>query len=108
MTQPMVVVGDWKQVSEHPGDDWRSELYDGTTFEPRARQILQPPAALVKAATEAGSWVVAPNGFRVDGFAQVQRGQAWSLYRSGVAAQDGLAAESPKPAEQKGLPGCQG
>lgn len=107
MTQPMVVVGDWEQVRENPGDDWRSELYDGTAFEPDAGQVLQPPSALAKAATEAGSWVVAPNSVKVDGFARVLRGQAWSLYRSGVAAQDGLAAESPKPAEHKGLPGCQ-
>lgn len=107
MTQPIMVVGDWKQVSEHPGDDWRSELYDGTNFDARAAQILQPLESLAMAATEGHRWVVAPNSFKVDGFVRVLRGQAWSLYRSGVSPQDSLAAESPKTTEQKGLPGCQ-
>lgn len=107
MTQPIVVAGDWKQVSEHPGDDWRSELYDGTNFDTRVAQTLQPLESLALAATQDHRWVVAPNSVKVNGFALVLRGQAWSLYRSDVSPQHGLAAESPKTTEQKGLSGCQ-
>jgi 4-amino-4-deoxy-L-arabinose transferase-like glycosyltransferase len=105
-SQPMVVVQDWPQLRQHAGDNWRRELFEGADFDAQAGQVLQTPDVLDSAAQQPNRWVIAPADFKVSGFTLVFAGKAWSLYRSAPSASPGLAAEGPKPAQHKGLPGC--
>jgi 4-amino-4-deoxy-L-arabinose transferase-like glycosyltransferase len=105
-SRPMLVVQDWPELRKHAGDNWRSELLEGADFDARAGLVLQTPDVLAVAATQAHQWLVAPNDYGINGFALVLRGKAWSLYQSQPAPDAKLPAESPKPAQHKGLPGC--
>ena len=105
-SQPMVVVQDWPEVRKDVGDNWRRELFEGADFDARAAQVLQTSDVLDLAATQAHQWLVAPKERGVTGFALVLRGKAWSLYQSHASGAASSSAESPKPAEHKGLPGC--
>lgn len=105
-SQPMVVVQDWPELRKNAGDNWRSELLEGADFDARAGLVLQTPDVLAVAASQAHQWLVAPNDSRVDGFALVLRGKAWSLYQSQASGAARSSAEGPKPAQHKGLPGC--
>jgi 4-amino-4-deoxy-L-arabinose transferase-like glycosyltransferase len=106
MSQPMVVVQDWPALRQLSGDNWRRELFEGADFDAQASQILQPISVLDKAMHQAHRWVIAPASFNVTGFTLVFAGKAWNLYRSAVTPDLRLPAESPKPAQHKGLPGC--
>jgi 4-amino-4-deoxy-L-arabinose transferase-like glycosyltransferase len=106
MRQPLVVVQDWPALRQHTDDNWRRELFEGADFDAQASQVLQGPEVLEQAMAQANRWVIAPAGYPVTGFALVFAGKAWYLYRSTVAADPGLLAEGPKPAQHKGLPGC--
>lgn len=102
LSRPMVVVQDWPELRRSAGDNWRRELFEGANFDPVAGQALQTPDVLLKAALEPGRWLVTPRSVEPatlgTGWVTVDRGSAWTLYRS--------APERPVSAEHKGLPGC--
>lgn len=105
-SHPMVVLADWPALRANTGDGWQRELFEGADFDAQAAQVLQPPGVLTAAGLVRGNWFVAR---KVDqglaqqpGWTLFYEGAGWVLYQSGA----GLAAKSPEPAEQKGLPGC--
>ena len=105
-SRPMVVLADWPALRANTGDGWQRELFEGADFDAQAAQVLQPPGVLTAAGLVRGNWFVAR---KVDqglaqqpGWTLFYEGAGWVLYQSGA----GLAAKSPEPAEQKGLPGC--
>lgn len=105
-SRPMVVLGNWSELRQQVGDGWQRELFEGADFDAQAAQVLQAPAALARAGVEPGNWFAARTGSTLtqglSGWKLFYQGAGWVLYRSG----DPLTAESPKPAEHKGLPGC--
>ena len=104
--QPLIVVERWAELRQRAGDGWQRELFEGADFDARAAQVLQSPQALAAAGAAPGNWLVtrADNQLadRIAGWKLFYQGAGWSLFRSSAL----LAAESPVPAEQKGLPGC--
>lgn len=111
--RPMVVLEDWPALRQHAGDGWQRELFEGADFDAQAGQLLQSPEALVNAGAMPGNWWVHRSGGQaagnLTGWKVFYQGAGWTLYQSGqagTAAVSRLAPESPKPAEQKGLPGC--
>ena len=92
--KPMVVVQDWVELRKQVSDDWQHELMEGAAFDPPAASVLQGPEVLVQARTQPNTWVVGRHDTPLEGFAQVFKGRAWSLYQSTDAA--ALAPESPK------------
>jgi hypothetical protein len=106
LTRPLEVIQDWDTLRQTAGDNWRRELFEGADFDARAAQSLVPMARLQTLKQDPHAWVIAPNASPIlnaqshEGFILVVTGQAWSLFRSG------LASESPEAAEQKGLRGC--
>ncbi len=106
-TKPMVIVQDWAAERKNAGDGWQRELFEGAEFDAAAATLLQPPEALVQAARVPGNWWVVPNRepaklLPAAGWQLAFQGKGFNLYKSG----EGSAAERPKSAEQKGLPGC--
>ena len=91
---PMVVVQDWAEKRQAPGDDWQHELLDGEKFDAQAARVLQTLDALAQA--DARSWVVARQDAAPDGFVPVFKGRAWTLYRPVIEDSSGSAPESPK------------
>ncbi|WP_296448039.1 ArnT family glycosyltransferase [Rhodoferax sp. UBA5149] len=104
--QAMVVLGNWPELRRTVGDGWQRELFEGADFDAQAAKVLQSPAELAKAGAVPGNWFATQTGNRVadglTGWKLFYQGAGWALYQSGSP----LAAESPKPAEHKGLPGC--
>jgi 4-amino-4-deoxy-L-arabinose transferase-like glycosyltransferase len=85
LRRPMVVVQDWPALRESAGDGWQRELFEGGDFDADAARVLQTPDVLVRASRIAGHWLVAPKDYADDafaGWAQIQRGSGWVLYRS--------------------------
>ncbi len=105
-SKPLVVLANWPQLRQNAGDSWQRELFEGADFDPQAGQVLQLPDALAPAGVMPGNWFVAKKGNPMTeglvGWTLFYEGAGWMLYQSGA----GLAAKSPEPAEQKGLPGC--
>ena len=105
-SKAMVVLQDWPMLRKNVGDGWHRELFEGADFDAQAAQVLQPIEQLAKAGVVPGNWfVVKANTAMVEGLAGWKlfyKGAGWSLYQSGHP----LAAEGPKTAEHKGLPGC--
>ena len=104
--QAMVVVQDWAALRQSAGDNWRRELFEGADFDRDAAAVLQTAQVLAAAAAQPGNWLLEPRGAApsqaLSGWNQVVEGAGWTLFESAA----GSAAESPKPAQQKGLPGC--
>jgi 4-amino-4-deoxy-L-arabinose transferase-like glycosyltransferase len=105
-SKPMVVLENWPMLRKQVGDGWQRELFEGADFDAQAAQVLQGPEELAKAGVKSGNWFAARTGNKMTeglaGWKVFYQGAGWVLYQSG----DGLAAESPKAAEHKGLPGC--
>jgi hypothetical protein len=101
-----MVLGDWAALRQQVGDGWQRELFEGADFDAQAAKVLQSPAELAKAGTVPGNWFATQTANRtadgLPGWRLFYQGAGWVLYQSAVA----LPAEGPKPAEQKGLPGC--
>ncbi len=110
LAKPLVVVQDWARQRKEAGDDWRRELFDGADFDARAAQVLQPPRGAGPGRCRAGQLAAgAPRGpdrAAPAGWALVQRGTGFNLYKSGGGAVAGSALERPEAAQHKGLPGC--
>lgn len=106
-TRPLIVLGDWPALRKNTGDGWERELFEGADFDLQAAQVLQHPDQLVAAGAKPGNWFVARSDNRMTehlpDWQRFYEGAGWVLYRSGR----GLAPESPKATENKGLPGCQ-
>ena len=105
-SRPLVVLADWPELRQHARDGWQRELFEGADFDAQAARLLQSPAVLVQAGAMPGNWLIARNGNKategLTGWKLFYQGVGWVLYQSGHP----LAAEGPKTAEQKGLPGC--
>lgn len=105
-SQPMVVLGNWSELRRQAGDSWQRALFEGADFDAQAAKVLQSPAVLAQAGAVAGNWFVTrtgnPTAEGLTGWKLFYQGAGWVLYKSGKQ----LAAEGPKAAEQKGLPGC--
>ena len=105
-TKPMVVLGDWPALRQRADDSWLRELFEGADFDAQAAKVLQAPEALTGASNTPGNWFATrtrnKTTLNLSGWRLFYEGEGWQLYQSGGA----LAAESPKPAEHKGLPGC--
>ncbi len=127
LQQQVVIISDWDFQRANARDGWARELFEGADFDAQAAQALQPMSALVAAGQVPGSWLVvrrALTPFEVlpiagtpSGWVMAKTGAGWDLYKSGggLGAVAGAtfdtkpgqsALESPKPAQQKGLPGC--
>lgn len=106
VAKPLIVIQDWPKERQRAGDGWQRELFEGADFDPRSGAVLQTPLALAQAGAVAGNWLVAFQGSgpgeEAAGWKLFFKGAGWSVYQS---AQNSTA-ESPKPAEQKGLAGC--
>jgi 4-amino-4-deoxy-L-arabinose transferase-like glycosyltransferase len=112
-SKPMVVLQDWPVLRREAGDGWQRELFEGADFDAQAARVLQSPELLSAAGAVAGNWFVARTGNKiVEGqpdWKLFYQGVGWTLYHSGQSATpvaSPLAPESPKPAQQIGLPGC--
>jgi len=105
-SQPMVVLANWSELRQRAGDSWQRALFEGADFDAQAAKVLQSPAVLAQAGAVAGNWFVTrtgnPTAEGLTGWKLFYQGAGWVLYKSGSQ----LAAEGPKAAEQKGLPGC--
>jgi 4-amino-4-deoxy-L-arabinose transferase-like glycosyltransferase len=105
-SRPMVVLANWPVLRQQAGDGWQRELFEGADFDAQAARLLQPPEELGRAGVVPGNWLVVQKGQSLvkglTGWQLFYQGAGWDLYQSGSQ----LAAESPKSAEQKGLPGC--
>jgi 4-amino-4-deoxy-L-arabinose transferase-like glycosyltransferase len=105
-TRPLVVLQDWASLRQKAGDGWERELFEGADFDAQAAQVLQHPDQLLAAGARPGNWFVARLDNRMveqlPDWQRVFEGAGWVLYRSGA----GLAPKSPKPPQDKGLPGC--
>ncbi len=105
-TQPLVVLEDWPALRQQAGDGWQRELFEGADFDVQAASVLQAPEALARAGAASGNWLAVHSSNKtaegLTGWQLFYRGAGWDLYRSGNPS----AAESPIPAEHKGLPGC--
>ncbi|MFT6589859.1 MAG: 4-amino-4-deoxy-L-arabinose transferase-like glycosyltransferase [Rhodoferax sp.] len=104
--KPLVMLEDWPALRINTGDGWQRELFEGADFDPQAAQVLQPRSVLAPAGLVAGNWfVVRPHhdiAKGLPGWTLYYQGAGWLLYQSAQP----LAAKSPVPTEQKGLPGC--
>ena len=104
--RPIVVVDNWDWQRKNAGDGWERELFEGADFDTRAGQVLQSAEVLTQAGVTPGNWLVAPTGNRrvegLPGWKLFYQGAGWQLYQSAGPS----AAESPKAAQHKGLPGC--
>jgi hypothetical protein len=82
----MVVVQDWPAMRKSTGDNWRRELFEGADFDAQAGAVLKTPDDLPAFSQLAGHWLVAPRQHApasdLQGWALVQQGVGWSLYRS--------------------------
>jgi 4-amino-4-deoxy-L-arabinose transferase-like glycosyltransferase len=111
-SKPMVVLENWPVLRRQAGDGWQRELFEGADFDAQAARVLQSSERLAQAGAEPGSWLVVHTGNKVaeglTGWKLFYQGAGWLLYQSASApeANSSLAAEGPKAAEQKGLPGC--
>jgi hypothetical protein len=105
-SKPMVVLANWPVLRQQAGDGWQRELFEGADFDAQAARLLQLPEELAKAGAVPGNWFVVQKGKNLmqglTGWKLFFQGAGWDLYQSGSQ----LAAEGPKAAEQKGLPGC--
>jgi 4-amino-4-deoxy-L-arabinose transferase-like glycosyltransferase len=115
LPKPMVALNDWDYQRANARDGWERELFEGADFDAEAAKVLQPASVLVAAGKVSGNWLVTQKSQTVDaplsGWTLVNADIGWRLYKSGPvslsATEPGLSApESPKPAQQKGLPGC--
>ncbi len=106
LAKPMVAINDWDFQRANARDGWERELFEGAEFDAEAAKVLQPESVLIDASATAGNWLVTHNNENLvedlPGWGLASTGTGWNLYRSGATS----APESPKPAEQKGLPGC--
>lgn len=106
VAKPLIVIQDWPEERQISGDGWQRELFEGADFDPRSGAVLQMPQALAQAGAVAGNWLVAFQGSgageEAAGWKLFFKGAGWSVYQSA----QGSTAESPEPAEKKGLPGC--
>jgi 4-amino-4-deoxy-L-arabinose transferase-like glycosyltransferase len=101
--KPLVVVQDWAALRQSAGDNWERELFEGADFDRDAAAVLQAPQVLAAAAAQPGNWLLQTRETAaLPGWKKVTEGAAWTLFESAA----GSAAEGPKPAQQKGLPGC--
>ena len=102
----MVAINDWDFQRANARDGWERELFEGAEFDAQAANVLQPESVLIEASATAGNWLVTHNTENLvgdlPGWGLVTSGTGWNLYKSGAQS----APESPKPAQQKGLPGC--
>ena len=109
-SKPMQVLGNWPELRKQVGDGWQRELFEGADFDAKAALSLQPLELLAPAGRVAGHWFAAHSGnlmvHDMPGWKQFYQGAGWVLYRSGQDLSSISAAESPVPAEHKGLPGC--
>lgn len=86
LTKPMRVVQDWATLRQIKSDNWHSELIDAADFDPVAAQVLQSPAQLAVALTQAqpGNWLLAasdsPHTAILANWHTVKQGTAWTLY----------------------------
>ena len=105
LAKPMVAINDWDYQRANARDGWERELFEGAEFDAEAAKALQHASVLLKASGVAGNWLVTRNTENLvrdlPGWGLVTTGTGWKLYKSGQSA-----PESPKPAQQKGLPGC--
>ncbi|MBT9506406.1 glycosyltransferase family 39 protein [Rhodoferax sp.] len=105
-SKPMVVLGEWAAWRKAVGDGWQRELFEGADFDAHAARVLQSPSELAKAGAVPGNWFVTQRGNPVaegvTGWKLFYEGAGWVLYQSVTTS----AAEGPKSAEHKGLPGC--
>ncbi len=110
LAKPMVALNDWNYQRANARDGWERELFEGADFDAQAAKVLQPASVLRQASGVAGSWLVTPNAKNLvadlPGWGLVTTGAGWSLYKSGAGPGVNSAPESPKPAQQKSLPGC--
>ena len=109
LVHPMRVVQDWDEAKAKAGDDWRRELFESAVFDSRAADVLQPPAALAHAAQTPSAWLLAPSSLdsadpRLEGWAQVAAGTAWTLWRSAPPVLS--ATESPVTAQAERQHSC--
>lgn len=106
LPKPMVVLENWPVLRQQVGDGWQRELFEGADFDQQAARLLQMPDRLAQAGAAPGNWFAARTGSKLvdglPGWRLFYQGAGWVLYQSGSP----LAAEGPKPAEHKGLPGC--
>ena len=106
LTKPMVAINDWDFQRANARDGWERELFEGAEFDAEAAKVLQPASVLIEASATAGNWLVTHNTENLvedlPGWGLASTGTGWNLYKSSAKS----ALESPKPAEQKGLPGC--
>ena len=105
-SRPLVVLADWPELRQRARDGWQRELFEGADFDAQAARVLQSPAVLARAGAVPGNWFAARSGNMtaegLTGWKLFYQGAGWALYQSGSQS----AAEGPKAAEQKGLPGC--
>ena len=117
LAKPMVAINDWDHQRATAGDGWERELFEGAEFDAQAARVLQPASTLAAAGMVSGNWLVTQKQQTADdplpGWTLVKADIGWRLYKSGppsgaesapLSVQS--APESPKPALQKGLPGC--
>ena len=106
ITQPLVVLENWPALRKSVGDGWQRELFEGADFDVQAARVLQSSAQLAPAGLARGNWFAARTDNKMTqglpGWKLFFEGAGWTLYQSGAQ----LPAESPEPAEHKGLPGC--
>ena len=105
LAKPMVAINDWDHQRANAGDGWERELFEGAEFDAQAAKALQPASVLLEASGVAGNWLVTRNTENLmrdlPGWGLVTAATGWKLYKSSQSAPEG-----PKPAQQKGLPGC--
>ena len=105
-SKPLVVLENWPLLRQQTGDGWQRELFEGADFDAQAAKVLQSPEVLPQAGLTPGNWLVVSTGNGMAeglaGWKLYFQGAGWLLYQSGHP----LAAEGPKTAEHKGLPGC--
>lgn len=127
LPQQIVAISNWDFQRARARDGWQRELFEGAEFDAEAGQALQPASVLVAAGRVPGNWLVARKSQTPDealsavgessGWALMKSGAGWELYKSGALSDARLdavsgvksgrsALESPKPAQQKGLPSC--
>jgi 4-amino-4-deoxy-L-arabinose transferase-like glycosyltransferase len=94
---PMVVIQDWPALRKSVGDNWKSELLEGATFDSQAARVLQTGEALAQAKAQPNAWLLGGEERAPEGFTLVFKGGAWALYRPQSARPS--ASEGPKAAQ---------